>query len=76
MTEKQKQAIIILNKIREAEVINEEEYFLLMEFVVEDKTTQLQYIPYYETKWNEVYPNISHQGYEGTVTGPIMSKPI
>lgn len=76
MNEKQKQAIVILNRIKESNAISDEEYFTLMEFVVEDKTTQLQYIPYYETKWNEVYPNISHQGYEGTVTGPIMSKPI
>ena len=76
MTNKQKEAIIILNKIREAEVISDEEYFTLMEFVIEDKTTQIQYAPYYETKGNEVFPKISYQGYEGTTTGQIISKPI
>ena len=76
MTNKQKEAIITLNRIKESNTISDEEYFTLMEFVVEDKSTQKQYIPYYETKGNEVYPKISYQGYEGTVTGPIMSKPI
>lgn len=76
MIEKQKQAIVILNRIKESNAISNEEYFTLMEFVVEDKSQQIQYIPYYETKGNEVYPKISYQGYEGTVTGPIISKPI
>lgn len=45
MTEKQKQAIEILNDLRFKTLITKEEYFLLMKFVVTQP--QISYIPYY-----------------------------
>lgn len=45
MTEKQKQAIEILNDLRYKTLITKEEYFLLMEFAVTQP--QISYIPYY-----------------------------
>lgn len=45
MTEKQKEAIEILNDLRYKTLITKEEYFLLMEFVVTQP--QISYIPYY-----------------------------
>lgn len=50
MTEKQKQAIILLNKLKEN--MTEEDYFLLLDFVVGDANPTL--IPYYPT-----YPHIN-----------------
>ena len=39
MTEKQKQAIKILNQLRWDNVINENDYFLLLEFIIEQHST-------------------------------------
>jgi hypothetical protein len=53
MTEKQKEAIKILNRVRNSvlrstcgDVITEEEYFTLLEFVIGNESS-IQYIPYY-----------------------------
>lgn len=51
MTEKQKQAIKVLNRlkdilIRDAIIITEDEYFMLMEFVMNYKP-DIQYSPFY-----------------------------
>ena len=46
MNEKQKQAITILNILRDKNQINIDEYFLLLEFVVQSPQLT-QYIPYY-----------------------------
>ena len=52
MTEKQKEAIKILNRVRNSvlrstcgDVITEEEYFTLLEFVIGNESL-IQYIPY------------------------------
>ena len=74
MIEKQKQAIVILNRIKESNAISDEEYFTLMEFVVEDKSPQIQYIPYYNPDSSspfEVYPKVTYRGYETTVTEQV-----
>lgn len=53
MTEKQKEAIKILNRVRNSvlrstcgDVITEEEYFTLLEFVIGNESS-IQYIPYH-----------------------------
>ena len=51
MTERQKEAIRILNKIRQVSsscALSEDEYFLLLEFVVGNEP-QMTYIPYQPT---------------------------
>lgn len=51
MTEKQKQAIKILNQLRWDNVINENDYFLLLEFIVGDRTEFTATDP-----WTTIYP--------------------
>ena len=50
MTEKQKQAISLLNKLKDK--ITEEEYFMLLDFIVENNN--VTYVPTYPT-----YPYIT-----------------
>lgn len=57
MTEKQKQAIRILNNLNERcgdNVFNEEDYFILLEFVVGEP--QLTYIPFTQTPPQPIDP--------------------
>ena len=57
MTDKQKQAIRILNNLNERcgdDVFNEEDYFLLMDFVVNEP--QLTYIPFTQTPPQPIDP--------------------
>lgn len=54
MTEKQKQAISLINRLKEN--ISEEEYFLLLEFVVGN--TIPAYVPYYP--YYPTYPYITY----------------
>jgi len=50
MTEKQKQAIEILNNLKWNTAIKEDDYFLLLEFVVVgDNKPQITYIPFAPT---------------------------
>lgn len=50
MIEKQKQAIKILNQLRWDNVINENDYFLLLEFIVGSNEPQVTtYVPYIQT---------------------------
>ena len=42
MTDKQKQAILVLNEALQNKHLDEEEYMILLEFVVQPK----QYVPY------------------------------
>ena len=51
MTEKQKQAISLINRLKEN--MSEEEYFLLLEFVIGNSVPT--YVPYYPT-----YPYITY----------------
>ena len=49
MTEQQKKAILILNRLHEQfgdTIFNDEDYFLLMDFVVGNKEPQISYIPF------------------------------
>ena len=46
LTEKQKQAIRVLMDLFVADHINEEKYFLLMEFIVGSAEPQISYIPF------------------------------
>ena len=50
MTEKQKQAIKVLNNLMATGVINDEDFFVLMEFVV-DKRESITVIPWHEPYW-------------------------
>ena len=51
MTEKQKQAISVLNRLQRKENVTEEEYFTLLEFVMAPPT-QTKYVPIYPTDVN------------------------
>lgn len=48
MTEKQKKAIKVLNDLKLKSLINDNEYFMFLDFVVEQQ--QITYIPYYQEK--------------------------
>lgn len=56
MTDKQKQAIMALMDLFVANHINEEKYFLLMEFIVGDKEPQISYIPFTQTDPQPIDP--------------------
>lgn len=45
MTDKQKQAILAINKAKEAGTMSEEDYLLLMEFIM-DAQHPIQYVPW------------------------------
>ena len=53
MTEKQKEAIELINNLRNDadKPISKDEYFLLLDFIIEQPQQQIQYIPYYP--WNQ-----------------------
>ena len=58
MTEKQKKAVKVLNTLRinrPAQMLNDEDYFLLLDFVVEQPQPQVQYIPYYPWSTQQIY---------------------
>lgn len=47
MTEKQKEAVKLLNNLRYCgQSLTDDEYFLLMDFVLAEKKQQVTYIPY------------------------------
>lgn len=48
MTEKQKEAVKLLNNLRysSGQSLNDDEYFLLMDFVLAEKEPQITYIPF------------------------------
>ena len=51
MTERQKQAIALINELRyDKKVITIEEYFLLLEFIVGSNEPQISYIPFTQTE--------------------------
>jgi len=63
MTDKQKEAVRVLNRIKEQVitssdikmldvVISDDEYFLLLEFILENKT-EIQYVPQPTIPWTE-----------------------
>ena len=48
MNEKQKQTIAILNNLQRNNSIKEDDYFLLLEFIVGDNKPQITYIPLHQ----------------------------
>lgn len=51
MTDKQKEAIELINDLRNKADISKDGYFLLLDFIIEQPQQQIQYIPYYY--WNQ-----------------------
>jgi len=56
MTELQKQAITILNNLKSDNKIDNEDYFVLLGFIVNSQTTNIEYVPYYPTITHPYYP--------------------
>ena len=65
MTEKQKEAIVLLNRMQEPKVspLSDDEYFLLLEFVVKGET-EIQYVPQPTIPWTtpEIRPYYTGTG--------------
>ena len=76
MTDKQKQAVEILNYIRNKKdsdgeyVMDPEQYLMLLEFIVEQKT-EIQYVPQPTIPWTE--PVI--RPYYGGTGDPVLQPP-
>lgn len=76
MTDKQKQAVEILNYIRNKKdsdgeyVMDPEQYLMLLEFIVEQKT-EIQYVPQPTMPWTT--PDI--RPYYGGTGDPVLQPP-
>ena len=76
MTDKQKQAVEILNYIRNKKdsdgeyVMDPEQYLMLLEFIVEQKT-EIQYVPQPTIPWTT--PDI--RPYYGGTGNPVLQPP-
>lgn len=76
MTDKQKQAVEILNYIRNKKdsdgeyVMDAEQYLMLLEFIVEQKT-EIQYVPQPTMPWTT--PDI--RPYYGGTGDPVLQPP-
>lgn len=71
MTEEQKRAINALNRMRESMTtkdLTEEEYFLLMDFIVKEPTTKIEYVPQPTIPWTT--PDI--RPYYGSTGDPLQ----
>lgn len=49
MTDEQKQAINVLNRVREK--LTDDEYFMMMEFIVREPVTKIEYVPQPSIPW-------------------------
>ena len=49
MTDEQKKAMAVLNRVRER--ITEDEYFMIMEFIVKEPVTKIEYVPQPAIPW-------------------------
>ena len=49
MTDEQKRAMTVLNRVREK--MTEDEYFMLMEFIVKEPVTKIEYVPQPTIPW-------------------------
>lgn len=56
MTDKQKQAIVAINDAKQNEALNDEQYYLLLEFIMGNQPTT-QYIPWPIEIPNPIYPS-------------------
>ena len=75
MTEKQKQAIKVLNNLMATGVINDEDFFVLLEFVV-DKRESITVIPWHEPYWTS--PDVPwwvKQGFGETICDTSKNPP-
>lgn len=66
MNELQKQAITILNNLKSDNKINNEDYFVLLDFIVNNQTTKIEYVPYNPTityPYYPTYPEITWKTY-------------
>ena len=67
MTEKQKQAIVLLNNLQRNNSIKDDDYFLLLEFVIEQHNEPTTIYPW--TRLTEVHQPLDPvYGYFGKVT--------
>ena len=77
MTDKQKEAILLLNSIKAkpgmdgTAMMTDEEYFTLMDFIIEAKT-EIQYVPQPTFPWTAPQPL---QPYYGGGTGDPLQPP-
>ena len=72
MTDKQKEAISILNEVLRAKAVDDEEYFKLLDFIIEQPQQQVQYIPYYP--WNQPNWETEPHLFRVTCSGDAMVK--
>ena len=66
MTELEKQAITILNNLKSDNKINNEDYFVLLGFIVNSQTTNIEYVPYNPIityPYYPTYPEITWKTY-------------
>lgn len=71
MTDKQKEAILLLNSIKAKSGMTDEEYFTLMDFIIEAKM-EIQYVPQPTFPWTAPQPL---QPYYGGGTGDPLQPP-
>lgn len=63
MTEKQKQAVLLINDLRQKQSITNDEYMSLLEFIVNEQQ-QTQYVPY-PTPIEPIAPSFPRYPWEG-----------
>ena len=67
MTDEQKQAIKVLNRVREK--LTDDEYFMMMEFIVREPVTKIEYVPQPSIPWTTPQPL---QPYYGGTGDPLQ----
>ena len=67
MTDEQKRAMTVLNRVREK--MTEDEYFMLMEFIVKEPVTKIEYVPQPTIPWTN--PDIRPY-YQGGTGDPLQ----
>ena len=70
MTDEQKQAMKVLNRVREK--MTDDEYFMLMDFIVREPVTKIEYVPQPTIPWTTPQPL---QPYYGGGTGDPLQPP-
>ena len=70
MTDEQKKAINVLNRVREK--MTDDEYFMLMEFIVKEPVTKIEYVPQPTIPWTT--PDI--RPYYQSGTGDPLQPPF
>ena len=70
MTDEQKQAMKVLNRV--CEKMTDDEYFMLMDFIVREPVTKIEYVPQPTIPWTTPQPL---QPYYGGGTGDPLQPP-